>query len=90
MSRSQAHMVRSTNYAADCKGLAEGKVAPAYTLQALGVAVVPKGPAGGPLQGSSLSGSVPASLPTPRDVILAGLILGAGGGPLEPPADGSV
>jgi hypothetical protein len=86
MSRSQMHRVRFENYAANCSALAEGAIAPGYLRQMPGPYVVPMGPAGGPLQGSSLSGPVPASFPTPKDVLIAGIILGAGGGPLEPPA----
>jgi hypothetical protein len=86
MSRSQMHRVRFENYAADCKAVAEGAIAPGYARQMPGPYVVPMGAAGGPLQGSSLSGPVPASFPTPKDVLIAGIILGAGGGPLEPPA----
>lgn len=86
MSRSQRHRVLFENYSVMGLGVAEGAIAPAYTLQ---LSAVPVGPPGGPLQGSSLSGPVPATLPQPRlehPVLAAGVILGAGGGPLEPPA----
>lgn len=70
MSRSQRHRVLVMNYPVDCKVAAEGVAAPGYTRQGAGPYVQPVGPAGGPLQGSSLAGPAPAqALPTFGDIV---------------------
>jgi hypothetical protein len=87
------HRVRFENYAADGKGLAEGAAAPGYVQQLPGPFVVPTGPAGGPLQGASLSGPAPATLPGPHldnPLLVLGVLLAAGQGPLEPPVERSL
>lgn len=88
MSRSQMHRVRHLNYASDGKALAEGAAAPGYVRQLPGPFVVPMGPAGGPLQGSSLSGPAPATIPSPQlehPLLVLGVVLAAGQKPPEPP-----
>ena len=87
MSRSQRHKTYIENYPSDCKIASEGMVSPGYMRQLPGPFVVPVGPPGGPLQGSSLAGPAPAgALPTGdllKLLLLGGIV--AGGGPVNPP-----
>jgi hypothetical protein len=90
MSRSQRHKIQVENYPSDCKVTAEGVISPGYLRQPGPVYSVPMGPSGGPLQGSSLAGPAPSSLPNPKfENPLAALLLlaAAGGGPINPPEE---
>jgi hypothetical protein len=92
MTRSQRHMILHSNYPADCKITAEHVISPSYRRQAPGPYVVPMGPPGGPLQGSSLAGPAPTVLPNPQfefeHPVAAAVLLATGGmQPPEPPAD---
>jgi hypothetical protein len=80
MSRSQRHKILVENYPSDCKVTAEHVISPGYLRQTGGPPfTVPMGPAGGPLQGSSLAGPAPSTLPNP---ILALAILIAANRPV--------
>ena len=89
MSRSQRHKILVENYPSDCKITAEHVISPGYLRQPGPIFNVPMGPPGGPLQGSSLAGPNPASMPDPRDLLrllgLAAII--SGGGPVSPPEE---
>jgi hypothetical protein len=90
MGRSQRHKILVQNYPSDAKITAEHVISPGYLRQPGPTYNVPMGPAGGPLQGSSLAGPAPATLPDPRELlgflVLAGIATG-GIGPVEPPEE---
>jgi hypothetical protein len=78
------------NYGATCYAIDEKQPADGYMRQIPGPYTQPVGPAGGPLQGSSLAGPPPAAIPAPaglfeHPLLALGLVLAAGQGPLEPP-----
>jgi len=87
---SQRHKMIVRNYGATCTAIAEKQPAAGYLRQIPGPYVQPVGPAGGPLQGSSLAGPPPAAIPAPglfeHPLLAVGLLLAAGQKPLEPPA----
>lgn len=70
MSRSQRHKIGIQNTSTRGEIFTEGRVAPAVLMQAApGIPAVPSGPAGGPLQGSSMMGAIPLGwvLPSPKE-----------------------
>jgi hypothetical protein len=94
MSRSQRHKILIENYPSDCKITSEHVISPGYLRQPGPTYTVPMGPAGGPLQGSSLAGPAPSTLPNPQfdidhPLAVTVLVAAATGGmkPPEPPAD---
>jgi hypothetical protein len=86
---SQRHRQIVRNYGAACTAIAEKQPAAGYLRQQPGPYTVPVGPAGGPLQGSSLAGPVPTTVNPQFDfehpLLAAGLLLAAGQAPVEPP-----
>ena len=89
MSRSQRHAQLVTYYGAACTAIAEKQPSASYLRQIPGPYVVPVGPAGGPLKGSSLAGPPPAAIPAPgifeHPLLALGVVLAAGQKPPEPP-----
>ncbi len=97
---SQRHRQLVRNYGANCTPIAEKQPSLGYLRQIPGPFAVKFGPAGGPLQGSSLMGPPPVAIPAPgifehplaAAVVIAGALSGmtppdAGGtAPSEPPA----
>lgn len=86
---SQRHRMIVRNYGAACTPIAEKQPAAGYLRQQPGPYTVPVGPAGGPLQGSSLAGPIPVSVTPVIEhplLLLTGLALAASQQPPEPPA----